>query len=52
MWLKTLIFSVFNMLIFWFGIGYFLGGDIAAYFMFLLFLGMRFSGVTLAKDIV
>ena len=36
------------MLISWFGIGSFLGGDVASDFMFLFFLGMRFSGVKLA----
>ena len=38
-----------NMFIYWFGIGSFLGGDVASYFIFLFFLGMRFSGVTLSS---
>ena len=32
----------------WFEIGYFLGGYVASDFIFLFFLGMCFSGVTLA----
>ena len=41
-------FLVYNMLIYWFGIGSFLGGDIASDFILFFILGMRFSGVTLA----
>ena len=32
----------------WFGIGSFLGGNVAIVFTLLLFIGMRFSGVTLS----
>ena len=37
-----------NILISWFGIGYFIGGDIAGNIIFIFFPGMRFSGVTQA----
>ena len=42
------IFGDLNCFYPFFGIGSFLGGDIASDLIFLFFLGMRFSGVTLA----
>ena len=42
------VFGVLKYFLFWFGIGSFLGSDVAIDFIFLFFPGMIFSGVTLA----
>ena len=41
-------FAIPKVILFWFVIGHFLGGDVASYKVFLFFLGMCVSGVTLS----
>ena len=48
MWWEALIFSSPKAFLTWFGLGSILGGDIGSGFIFIFFLGTRFSGVTLA----